>query len=678
MADQKQDTGNPGTPQRRPQRKLPDPRRPWGGIIWVAIAIAVLLIINKLSDENAFQGGSEPTLRTLRHDLEHYVVEQVEYEGGEVHWRLRAEGIPAGQREKRAVVYDSPIPQDLRELIDAKTDQGLIYKKPGMWQIVLLQYGPWLFLLVLFYVLFFRQFRSAGGGNIFSFGKSRATLVRPESINKTFKDVAGVEEAKEELTEIVEFLKDPAKFTRLGGRLPRGVLLYGPPGTGKTLLAKAIAGEAGVPFYSISGSDFVEMFVGVGASRVRDLFHQAKKNSPAIIFLDEIDAVGRKRGSGLGGGHDEREQTLNAILVEMDGFESDGGVIVVASTNRVDVLDPALLRPGRFDRHVAVGLPDIEGRKAILRVHCKKIKLAPDADLDVIAQGTTGFSGADLENLLNESALIAVGLDKQAVDLHDLYTARDKLAFGKAKKSKVIHEEDLRITAFHEAGHAVVSLNTTGTMKLDKITVIPFGNNAAGANFYRPERDDEHLSRRKLRAEIIRAYGGRAAEEIFFDDITAGASNDIQQASNIARKMVMEWGMSARSGLINYQPSEERMFLGGEITRSKSYSESTAKILDEEVKLILDECHAEALRLVRENKDALVRIAEALMVYETLSGEEVLTLAEGRAMLRRPPIAHVITRIHMNGERAHKAEGEQPITPVPAGDTGPKGGTPVI
>ena len=646
--------GSPEEPPRSGWRKpkAPEPRRNWGMVFWLALILLGLLLLN-LSEDSPFNSKEEPTLKKLREDLGEgkplpsFHVKEVVYDGHYLWWQL-GDGAPQGRRENHAVA--SEIPDDLRKLIDERTEKGLREKRPSQWQIFLLTYAPWIFLLVVFYFIFFRQFRSSAGGNIFNFGKSRATLVRPESINKTFKDVAGVDEAKEELSEIVKFLKNPEKFTKLGGRLPRGVLLNGPPGTGKTLLAKAIAGEAGVPFYSISGSDFVEMFVGVGASRVRDLFKQAKENSPSIIFLDEIDAVGRRRGSGLGGGHDEREQTLNAILVEMDGFDSDGGVIVVASTNRVDVLDPALLRPGRFDRHVSVGLPDIEGRKAILAVHSKKIKLSTDVEMDLIAQGTTGFSGADLENLLNEAALIAVDQNNNSVTMDNLYQARDKTAYGKARTSKVVHEEDLKVTAYHEAGHAVISLNTTTTMKLEKITIIPIGN-AAGANFYRPERDDEHIAKRKLLGEIMRCYGGRVAEVLFFEDITAGASGDIQQATKIARRMVTQWGMSGATGLVNYEASEERMFLGGEITRSKTYSEATAKQLDDEIRRILDECYEKSYEIISSNKDALVRIAEALLVYESLTGIEVQQLFDNQELKRKPPVHRVITRVAANGTR---------------------------
>jgi cell division protease FtsH len=644
MSDKTPENNKKNSPQKGKRKNKPgqDPRKPtWGILFWVSLAVLLFLVL-PASENQLNENEIKPTLKDLRFDLEHKNVERVFLTNEGVTWKLAPDGLPADVNPSRtAVLLTAEIPESLVGLIDEKTTKGLEHLPPSKWAMILMAWGPWLVFMLIFYFVFIRQMRGGGGGGLFSFGKSKARLVSPDLINKTFKDVAGVDEAKEELSEIVDFLKDPAKFTKLGGRLPRGVLLNGPPGTGKTLLAKAIAGEAGVPFYSISGSDFVEMFVGVGASRVRDLFHQAKENSPSIIFLDEIDAVGRKRGSGMGGGHDEREQTLNAILVEMDGFESDGGVIVVASTNRIDVLDPALLRPGRFDRHVSVGLPDIEGRKAIVEVHSRKIKMAEDANLDVIAQGTPGFSGAELENLLNEAALIAVANDKSAVGMDDMEAARDKVAFGKEKKSTVIHADDLKNTAYHECGHALVSLMLPKATPLHKLTIIPRGN-ALGAAFYFPDRDEMSLTKRQLLTKISIAYGGRIAEDIFFGDVTTGASNDIQQATNIARKMVSEWGMSDNMGMLNYEPGEDRMFLGGEITKSNAYSEDTAKMLDKEVRQIMEFCYAEARKVIEENKDMMVRIAEKLLIYETLSGAEVKTLMAGGEMDRKPPVNPVI------------------------------------
>jgi len=619
------------------------PKKPWSIMFWVILAMLFIYILPMSNDE--FGDAERLTLKTLRTDLVEHNVERVMLRNGEISWKMSKDGLSEERSENNKANIIMDLPEDLEKLINDNVPNGLEQVPPDMWMLILLNWGPWIILMVVFYFFFFRQIKSSGGGGLFNFGKSKAKLVSPENINKTFADVAGADEAKEELKEVVEFLKEPAKFTKLGGRLPHGMLLHGLPGTGKTLLAKAIAGEAGVPFYSISGSDFVEMFVGVGASRVRDLFHQAKENSPSIIFLDEIDAVGRKRGSGLGGGHDEREQTLNAILVEMDGFGSDDGVIVVASTNRVDVLDPALLRPGRFDRHVAVGLPDIEGRKAILEVHAKKIKLSEDASLDSAAQGTPGFSGAELENLLNEAALIAVAKERDAVFTDDIEAARDKVAFGKEKKSKVMHEDDLKITAYHESGHALVSLLIPKATPLHKLTIIPRGN-FLGAAFYLPQRDETHRSREFLLGQIAIAYGGRIAEETFCGDITTGASNDIQQATNIAKKMVMEWGMSEKVGLLNYETNEERMFLGGEISKTGSHSDHTSKLIDEEINRITQECYEKAKKLIEDNQEAMHRIAKHLLTYETLTGDEVRQLMDNKELERKPPIKLVIRSIN--------------------------------
>jgi len=502
------------------------------------------------------------------------------------------------------------------------------FKRPNrffdvmMWPILLL------ILIGAFYFLFMRQLRAAGGGNVLTFGKSRARRVGKERPKVTFNDVAGIEEAKEEVKELIEFLKNPAKFQRLGGRIPRGVLLIGPPGTGKTLLAKAIAGEAEVPFFSISGSDFVEMFVGVGASRVRDLFREAKENSPCIVFLDEIDAVGRRRGHGWGGGHDEREQTLNAILVEMDGFESDAGVIVIAATNRPDVLDHALLRPGRFDRTITVDLPDLKGREEILRVHARKVKLAKDADLSILARGTPMFSGADLEAIINEAALLAALKGKEAIHMEDLEEARDKVRWGRQKQSRVMAEEDKKITAIHEAGHALLSKILPDAEPLHKVTIIPRGA-ALGATMQLPERDRYHLQKKNILSQIKVLYAGRVAEEIFHGDISAGARNDISQATELARLMVREWGMSDRVGPVSYADSEDKLY-GGEVVIAKSYSEKTAIEIDEEIKRILKECFEEVKHILSEHREEVHRIAEALLKYEILTAAEIDLIIEGK------------------------------------------------
>jgi len=484
---------------------------------------------------------------------------------------------------------------------------------------VLVSWFP-MIVLIGVWIFFMRQMQS-GGGKALSFGKSRARLLSDSSEKVTFEDVAGIDEAKEELEEIVEFLKDPKKFTRLGGRIPKGVLLMGPPGTGKTLLGRAIAGEAGVPFFTISGSDFVEMFVGVGASRVRDLFIQGKKNAPCIIFIDEIDAVGRHRGAGLGGGHDEREQTLNQLLVEMDGFESNEGVILIAATNRPDVLDPALTRPGRFDRQVVVSLPDIRGREKILNVHMKKSPLSPDVDSLVLAKGTPGFSGADLENLVNEAALLAAKRNKNKIDMQDFEDSKDKVYLGLEHRSWVLSDEDKKMTAYHEGGHALVARFLPGTDPVNKITIIPRGR-TLGVTWYLPE---ERYSRFKDQYEsaLAVAFGGRAAEEIVFGRISTGASNDIKQATDIAQKMVRSWGMSEELGPLSYAKSEEHIFLGREIAQHRDYSEETAKKIDKEVSRLIQNAYNCSKEVLKENLDILHKLAALLLEKETIQGNEL-------------------------------------------------------
>jgi cell division protease FtsH len=514
------------------------------------------------------------------------------------------------------------------------------------------------------FIFFMRQLQ-AGGGKAMSFGKSKAKLLSDHQNKITFKDVAGIEEAKEEVEEIIAFLKDPKKFTRLGGRIPKGVLMMGPPGTGKTLLARAIAGEAGVPFFSISGSDFVEMFVGVGASRVRDLFEQGKKNAPCIIFIDEIDAVGRHRGAGLGGGHDEREQTLNQLLVEMDGFESNDGVILIAATNRPDVLDPALLRPGRFDRRIVVPRPDVKGRLGILKVHTKKTPLASGVDLDVIARGTPGFSGADLENLVNEAALLAARADKDRLDMHDFEMAKDKVLMGPERRSMIISENDKRVTAFHEAGHALVGKMMKGSDPVHKVTIIPRGR-ALGLTQQLPLEDRLNLSKEAARDQIAVAMGGRVAEETVFGQITTGASNDIMMATDLARKMVCEWGMSDKLGPLHFGRREEMVFLGRDFAEQKDYSEQTAIEIDAEVRLIVTENYDRARKLVLEHMDKLKLLAEALLEFETLEGSEIDLIFAGKALDRQPSAAAVERR---KGEPAKPSKPERPsLFPRPLAD----------
>lgn len=499
-------------------------------------------------------------------------------------------------------------------------------EKTPFWQQILISWFPMILLFVVFF-LFMRQIQ-IGGGKAMSFGKSRARMMTENSQRVTFKDVAGVEEAKEELEEIIAFLKDPKKFTKLGGRIPKGVLLMGPPGTGKTLLARAIAGEAGVPFFSISGSDFVEMFVGVGASRVRDLFEQGKKHAPCIIFIDEIDAVGRHRGAGLGGGHDEREQTLNQLLVEMDGFESNEGVILIAATNRPDVLDPALLRPGRFDRRVVVSKPDIKGRAQILSVHTRRTPVSADVEVEVIARGTPGFSGADLENLVNEAALIAARKDKKYLEMIDFEQAKDKVLMGVERRSMVISDEEKKNTAYHEAGHTLVGKLLPGMDPIHKVTIIPRGM-ALGVTQTLPREDRLSLTKEKAENTIAFMMGGRLAEELIFGHKTTGAGNDIERATDLARRMVCEWGMSDHLGPLTFGRKEEAIFLGREIAQHRDYSEETARMIDTEVRDIVERNYQRAKKLLTEKIDVLHNLAKALLEQEALDGDEVESIVQG-------------------------------------------------
>lgn len=518
----------------------------------------------------------------------------------------------------------------VERLVNAGVNVKAEPQEDSPWYMTLLISWLPMLLLIGVWVFFMRQMQG-GNGKAMSFGRSRARMVSAEQGRVTFADVAGVDEAKEELTEVVDFLSNPKKFTRLGGRIPKGVLLVGSPGTGKTLLAKAVAGEAGVPFFSISGSDFVEMFVGVGASRVRDLFAQGKKNAPCLIFIDEIDAVGRQRGAGLGGGHDEREQTLNQLLVEMDGFEANEGVILIAATNRPDVLDPALLRPGRFDRQVVVPTPDVRGRKRILEVHSRRTPLAPDVDLERIAKGTPGMSGADLENLVNEAALMAAKVDKDFLSMSDFEEAKDKLIMGKARRTMVLSDEEKRNTAYHEAGHALVSKFTPESNPVHKITIIPRGR-ALGFTAYVPEEDKYTITRTALESRIAMALGGRAAELLIFGSYTSGAMQDIQVATKTARQMVCELGMSEKIGPVAIGESNNEVFIGREWVSSKNHSEDTARLVDSEVKRIVDEGMERALSVLEEHKDILHKIADALMEYETITGEDMDCIIKGVPM----------------------------------------------
>ena len=526
---------------------------------------------------------------------------------------------------------------------------------------LLINVGPFVLLIAVWFFML-RQMQS-GGNKALSFGKSRARLLSMQQKKVTFKDVAGVDEAKEELKEIIEYLREPQKFQKLGGRIPKGVLLVGPPGTGKTLLARAVAGEANVPFFSISGSDFVEMFVGVGASRVRDLFEQGKKNAPCIIFIDEIDAVGRHRGAGLGGGHDEREQTLNQLLVEMDGFESNDGVILVAATNRPDVLDPALLRPGRFDRRVVVGLPDVRGREEVLKVHIKKVPVSDDTNLNVLARGTPGFSGADLANMVNEAALNAARMNRKQVTMYDFELAKDKVLMGAERKSMLLSDEEKKVTAYHEAGHALVSYMREHSDPIHKVTIIPRGM-ALGVTIYLP--DDRHnYTREYLETRLATAYGGRVAEEIFLNQMSTGAGSDIESATDLARRMVCEYGMS-RLGPLTFGKKEEQIFLGREIAQHRDFSEETARQIDLEVRRLIDEAYQSAHTIIEANKDPMHRIAAALLERETIDAEEVRLLIEGKEL---PP---------MRSPLASPSDGDGSPQQVlkPESPRGPSGGLP--
>jgi cell division protease FtsH len=549
------------------------------------------------------------------------------------------------------------------EISDLPTDSD------GLGMMMMSFYLPIFFLLILLYFLFRHQIKAAGKGAM-SFGKSKAKLMTMDKAKVTFKDVAGVEEAKEEVWEIVEYLRDPKKFQRLGGRIPKGVLMVGSPGTGKTLLARAIAGEADVPFFSISGSDFVEMFVGVGASRVRDMFEQGKKNAPCLIFIDEIDAVGRHRGHGLGGGHDEREQTLNALLVEMDGFDTQEGVIIIAATNRPDVLDPALLRPGRFDREITVGLPDVNGREEILKVHAKKVKLAEGVDLGVIARGTPGYSGAELANVINEAALLAARRGLKAITLAELEEARDKVRWGKERRSLAISEKDKEKTAYHEAGHAILLVLLENTDPLHKVTIIPRGP-SLGSTMWLPIADKYTQRKSELLDQLVVIMGGRVAEEVVFGDVASGASGDIKQATAIARKMVCEWGMSEELGMVEYGDHQEHVFLGRDMGSPRNYSESTAQKIDAEVKRLIDTAYAKATELIVSHRDKLDVIAKGLLEFETLDAKHIHEIME-HGGIQNPPSSPTPPDLPSDApkkrpvEKEKESEGDFPGLPAPA------------
>jgi cell division protease FtsH len=601
-------------------------------MVWACIIVVGMVFISWVTKgANLGAKTTEIGYSDLLDKIEAGQVQDATIQGTDVHGHLKG-----SKDEFHTTISGNTADNLAKELHAAKTHFDLKDPQNNYLLQALMSIGP--IILFAFIFFFFMRQMQAGGNKAMSFGKSRARLLSMQQKKITFKDVAGVDEAKEELKEIIEYLREPAKFQKLGGRIPKGVLLVGPPGTGKTLLARAVAGEANVPFFSISGSDFVEMFVGVGASRVRDLFEQGKKNAPCIIFIDEIDAVGRHRGAGLGGGHDEREQTLNQLLVEMDGFESNDGVILVAATNRPDVLDPALLRPGRFDRRVVVGLPDVRGREEILGVHVKKVPVSDDTNLNVLARGTPGFSGADLANMVNEAALSAARMNRKQVTMYDFEVAKDKVLMGAERKSMLLTEEEKRVTAYHEAGHALVSFMREHSDPIHKVTIIPRGM-ALGVTIFLPG-DRHNYTREYLEAKLAMSYGGRVAEEIFLNQMSTGAGSDIEVATDLARRMVCEYGMS-RLGPLTFGKKEEQIFLGREIAQHRDFSEETARQIDLEVRRLIDEAYQSAHTIVETNADAMHRIAAALLERETIDADEVKMLIEGKEL---PPLRTSLAR----------------------------------
>ena len=594
--------------------------------LWLVLGLMFLLLFNVFTRQQTRE--PEIIFSDFWSAVDRGDVQEVTIQGQHVHGKYQS-----GERFRTFSPSDPDMVKTLREKnirIAAKPEDD------SPWYFVLLVNWFPMLLLVGVWVFFMRQMQ-AGGGKAMSFGKSRARLLNENQTKVTFSDVAGVDEAKEELQEVIAFLKDPKKFTRLGGRIPKGCLLVGPPGTGKTLLARAIAGEAGVPFFSISGSDFVEMFVGVGASRVRDLFLQAKKQAPCIVFVDEIDAVGRQRGAGLGGGHDEREQTLNQLLVEMDGFEANDGVILIAATNRPDVLDPALLRPGRFDRRVVVPRPDIKGREGILHVHSRRVPLESDVDIRVLARGTPGFAGADLENLVNEAALLAARNDKDKVNMSDFELAKDKVMMGTERKSMIISDEEKRNTAYHEAGHALVAVLLPGADPVHKVTIIPRGM-ALGLTQQLPIDERHSQDKQYLLSNVTILFGGRVAEELILDHMTTGAGNDIERATEIAHRMVCEWGMSEKLGPMTFGKKEEQIFLGRDFTQQQDYSEHTAVEIDREVRRIIKDCYNQAKEILTANLGLLHRLAKELLEKEVLDGAEIDVIVKAHAAESGPDL----------------------------------------
>ena len=596
-------------------------------ILWVIIAIVLMSVFNNFSTQKT--GAPVVSYSQFLQDVRQGTVAKVTINGRQI------DGVTT--TGSRFSTYSPGDDGMVSDLINNKVEiVAGAPEKPSVLMQILINWFP-LFVLIGLWIFFMRQMQGGGAGRgAMSFGKSRARLLSEDQVKVNFNDVAGCEEAKDEVQELVEFLRDPGKFQKLGGKIPRGVLMVGPPGTGKTLLARAIAGEAKVPFFTISGSDFVEMFVGVGASRVRDMFEQAKKHAPCIIFIDEIDAVGRHRGAGLGGGHDEREQTLNQLLVEMDGFEGNEGVIVIAATNRPDVLDPALLRPGRFDRQVVVPLPDVRGREQILRVHLRKVPIGEDVKPSLIARGTPGFSGADLANLVNEAALFAARANKRLVDMDDLEKAKDKIMMGAERRSLVMNDEEKRLTAYHEAGHAIVGRMVPSHDPVYKVSIIPRGR-ALGVTMFLPEEDRYSHSKEHLESQISSLFGGRIAEEIIFgrEKVTTGASNDIKRATDLARAMVTKWGLSEKLGPLTYLEEEEEVFLGRSVTQHKNVSDDTAHAIDEEIRAVIDRNYQRTRDILTDNIDKLHTMADALMKFETIDAEQIDDIMSGRTP--RPP-----------------------------------------
>src|SRR6187401_1544953 len=659
--------------QRENKQRGGEPSFNWRGVVLIVIAFTLIAMAMVF-----YRGGMQPVedvpynrfLELLENKQivtdKNYPLQLVVEDGRPTqtlrgaYIRQGAGAAPSQPMPFRTTVYLN-FTNDLQKKLADAGMQPAIKTTNSAFASALLSLLPIALLVVIVFFIFRQQIRMAGKGAL-NFGKSKARLLNREKNKITFKDVAGVEEAKDEVQEIVEFLRDPKKFQKLGGRIPKGVLMVGPPGTGKTLLARAIAGEADVPFFSISGSDFVEMFVGVGASRVRDMFEQGKKSAPCIIFIDEIDAVGRHRGHGVGGGHDEREQTLNALLVEMDGFDTQEGVIIIAATNRPDVLDPALLRPGRFDRQITVNLPDVKGREEILRVHSKKVKLAEGVDLQVVARGTPGYSGAELANVINEAALLAARRGLKGITLKELEESRDKVRWGKERRSMALSEKEKTNTAYHEAGHALLLELLPHTEPLHKVTIIPRGP-SLGSTMWLPEEDKYNMRKRELLDSLVVKMGGRVAEEIVFGDVTNGASGDSKMATNVARRMVCEWGMSENLGMVEYGEHEDHVFLGRDISRARDYSEATAEQIDREVRKLIDDAYQLAKHTLITNREKLEIIAKALLEYETLDGAQIRDIIEHGRLINPPP--------GIGGPPSKKPAPEKPPKQVVAPDVAP-------